>query len=72
MKGQVSLGSGQSLGSVFTFSDSTNTAISIADKGWSNVAWAKSNAKELVWSPILAGGTTPTVKISYDNGNTWA
>lgn len=70
-QGKFSQGSGQSFGSVFTFKDSTNTAIAVADQGWSNVEEAKDFANRLVWCPILSGQTAPTVLVSSDNGLTW-
>lgn len=64
-------GNGFTFGSTFTFKDSTNTDISVADGGMSPVQQSFMFGDAMVWTPIISGDTIPSTWYSLDNCKTW-
>jgi len=61
-----------SLPAPYQMVDSTNTAIQVADGGWSNVQPGSTNQNPLTWSPTINGETDPSLWYSIDaDRKTW-
>lgn len=69
-KGQYRRFADSAWSSTFTFTSSAS-AISVADNGMCNVAFAYSNQGELTWEPLINGDTDPSTWYSNDEGRNW-